>query len=114
MNEKILRQEISNMHASLCSAIADANRIMILYELRDGPKYVGQLAKIIGISHSAASRHLKILKSQEIVRSERTGNQVIYYLNVPELIEALDIFREVLNDQMERRARLINMEINGT
>jgi ArsR family transcriptional regulator len=113
MNKKTLEIEISNLHASLCSAVADPNRIMILYELDQGPKYVGQLAEVLNISHSAASRHLKILKSQEIVRSERVGHHVTYSLNTPELIQALDIFRAVLNEQLERRANLISREREG-
>lgn len=108
MNEKIL--ELNSLHANLCSAVADPNRIMILYELNDGPKYVGQLADALEISQSAASRHLKILKAQGIVKSERVGPHVTYYLNTPELIQALDIFRAVLNEQMERRANLVNMD----
>ena len=63
---------------------------MILYELQESPKYVGELAKSLHISHSAASRHLKILKNQEIVRSERTGHRVTYFLNTPELIQAMN------------------------
>jgi ArsR family transcriptional regulator len=113
MNEKTLRAEISNMHASLCAAVADPNRIMILYELEESPKFVGQLAEKLNLSHSATSRHLKILKSQEIVRSERVGHHVTYFLNTPELIQALNIFRSVLNDQLERRANLISRERKG-
>ena len=113
MNEKMLKQEINNLHASLCAAVADPNRIMILYELSESPKFVGELAEALDISHSAASRHLKILKSQEIVRSERSGHHVTYYLITPELIQALEIFRAVLNDQLERRAKLINQEREG-
>jgi ArsR family transcriptional regulator len=114
MNERNLKSEISSLHANLCSAVADPNRIMILYELSDGPRYVGQLAESLEISHSAASRHLKILKSQDIVRSEREGLHVAYYLNTPELIDALDIFRSVLSDQLEHRAKLILHENKGT
>jgi DNA-binding transcriptional ArsR family regulator len=113
MNKKELRTEINNMHASLCSAVSDPTRIMMIYELDEDPKFVGQLADALGISHSTASRHLKILKSQEIVRSERSGHHVKYFLNTPELIEALDIFRSVLNDQLERRANLIKNQKKG-
>jgi DNA-binding transcriptional ArsR family regulator len=113
MNKKELRTEINSMHASLCSAVSDPTRIMIIYELQESPQFVGQLAESLGVSHSATSRHLKILKSQEIVRSERSGHHVKYFLNTPELIEALEIFRSVLNDQLERRANLINNQRKG-
>ena len=110
MNEQLLKQEINHMHASLCGAVADPNRIMILYELEQGPKYVGELAEALELSQSATSRHLKILKSQDIVSSKRVGHYVTYTLNAPKLIQALNIFRTVLNDQLERQASLINLE----
>lgn len=110
MNEKTLKQELINLHAGLCSAVADPNRIMILYELEQGPKFVGELAEALGLSHSATSRHLKILKGQDIVKAERKGRHVTYHLATPQLIEALDIFRAVLNDQLEHRVKLMNEE----
>lgn len=98
------------MHASLCAAVADPHRIMIIYELEKGPKYVGELAEALDLSQSATSRHLKILKSQDIVSSERAGHYVTYTLRAKKLIQALNIFRTVLNDQLERRANLINLK----
>jgi ArsR family transcriptional regulator len=113
MNKNKLQQELNALHAGLCAAVADPNRIMILYELEQGPKFVGELAETLGLSHSATSRHLKILKSQEIVTSQRKGHHVTYHLITPQLIEALDIFRAVLNDQLEYRVKLINEERKG-
>ena len=113
MNENTLKQELNTLHAGLCSAVADANRIMILYELKNGPKYVGELAEALNLSQSATSRHLKILKIQEIVSSQRKGHHVTYHLIAPQLIDALDIFRAVLNDQLKHRVKLINEERKG-
>jgi ArsR family transcriptional regulator len=110
MNEQMFKQEINQLHANLCAAVADPNRIMILYELEQGPKYVGELAETLEMSQSATSRHLKILKSQDIVSYQRVGRYVTYTLTSPKLIQALNIFRAVLNDQLERRANLINRD----
>lgn len=110
MNGNKLKHELNALHAGLCAAVADPNRIMILYELKQGPKYVGELAEALGLSQSATSRHLKILKNQEIVASQRKGHRVTYHLITPQLIDALDIFRAVLSDQLEHRVKLINEE----
>ena len=59
MNEQRLKQEIYHMHASLCGAVADPNRIMILYELEQGPKYVGELAEALQLNELSTSLDFK-------------------------------------------------------
>lgn len=107
------KQEITQMHAYLCSAVADPSRILIVYELAQGPKNVGGLAKAIDISQSATSRHLKILRESEFVTAKRNGHKVVYSLTSPQLINALDIFLEILNKQLAHRANLLKVEINN-
>lgn len=113
MDTRNLLQEISTMHADLCSAVADPNRILILYELAHAPRNVGELAAALNLSPSTASRHLKILKDRDILRAERQGHTVVYHLLAKELIDALEIFRSVLNDQLTHRARLLEMDKNN-
>ena len=107
------KQEITQMHAYLCSAVADPSRISIVYELARGPKNVSSLAKSIDLSHSATSRHLKILKESEFVIARRNGHKVVYSLTSPKLINALDIFLEILNKQLAHRANLLKVETNN-
>ena len=106
-----LNQEIRNMHAELCSAVADPNRILILYTLSEKPLSVGEIAEKVDLSPSAASRHLKILREKSIVRPERDGTHVMYRLIAPKLIDALEIFKDVLNDQIAHRANLLEMDM---
>jgi ArsR family transcriptional regulator len=105
-----LNQEIRMMHAELCSAVSDPNRILILYILSEEPLSVGEIAEKVELSPSATSRHLKILREKAIVSPERDGTRVIYRLVTPQLIDALEIFKEVLNDQIAHRANLLEMD----
>ena len=104
------RDEIASLQANLCGAVSEASRISIIYELANGPRNVTSLADEIGISYSSTSHHLKILKEKEFVYSERNGSQVIYSLATPKLIQALDIFLEILDAQLSHRANLVKME----
>jgi ArsR family transcriptional regulator len=99
--------EISQLHANLCSALSDANRILILYALADSPRTVNDLARAIGIGQSAASRHLKILRERGLVRASRQGPSVEYSLADRRLIEALDLLRLILRDNLSHRASLL-------
>ena len=59
-------------------AIADPTRLRILYALTNGPLCVRDLALLTGVSESAVSHQLRLLRDRRLVRSDRDGN-VIYY-----------------------------------
>lgn len=102
-----LPEEVTRLHADLCSALADPNRILMLYALAELPRNVSDLARDVGISQPAASRHLKILRERGLVTAERQGPSVEYSLSDLRLINALDTLRTVLRDRINYRASLI-------
>jgi DNA-binding transcriptional ArsR family regulator len=106
-NPSNLSSEITELHAAICSALADPRRILILYALSERNLNVTELAQEIGMSQPAASRHLKILRAQGLVAAARQGASVEYSLADPRLIEALDLLRNVLRSRLTYRASLI-------
>jgi DNA-binding transcriptional ArsR family regulator len=111
MNNPNLHEEITRLHADMCSALADPNRILLLYALSEKPCCVNDLAAAVGISQPAASRHLKILRERGLVRPVRQGPSVEYSLTDQRLIEALNILRAVLRDRIAYRAELMETEL---
>ena len=101
-----LETEVNTLHASVCAALADPKRIMILYELADGPRNVTQLSEAIAMPQSTTSRHLKVLREQGMVVATRQGMNVEYALGDRRIIEALDLLRGVLRNHLSRRADL--------
>jgi DNA-binding transcriptional ArsR family regulator len=59
-------------------ALADTTRAKILYALIRRPLCVRDLALVAGVSESAVSHQLRILRARRIVKPRRAGN-VIYY-----------------------------------
>lgn len=114
MNNPNFHEEITQLHANMCSALADANRILILYALSDGPRCVNDLAAETGMRQPTASRHLKILRESGLVRPVRQGPNVEYHLTDGRLIDALNILRSVLRDRINYRAGLMDLETPGT
>lgn len=102
--------EINALQAEFFAAVADPSRVKIIYTLAEGSLNVKSLAGQLGISHSATSRHLKILRDKNLVASHRQGHTVLYSLAAPELLDALDIFLDILNNQLTHQARLIKLE----
>jgi ArsR family transcriptional regulator len=113
MNNTILHEEITQLHADMCSALADPNRILLLYALAEEPHCVTYLAGELGLSQPATSRHLKILRESGLVRPVRQGPSVEYNLMDSRLIEALNILRAVLRDRIVYRAGLMDAETSS-
>jgi len=108
MNASDLPQQINDLHARICSAISDPHRILLLYAIAEETRNVNNLAEAVGISQSAASRHLKVLRERGMIQSQRDGSQVLYTLTDQRYLDALDLLREVMLDQMAQQANLIN------
>jgi len=101
-----LETEVLQLHAEICAGLADANRIMILYALSDGPHNVTEICNALEMPQPSVSRHLKILRERRMVTTERKGTVVNYSLADKRLIEALDLLRSVLRDGLAERAKL--------
>jgi ArsR family transcriptional regulator len=95
-------QELRNMHANLCQAIADPTRIALLYELGESPKHVNQLVETLVVPQATVSRHLKILRDRSLVNTRRDGPYIYYSLADPRVLDALEIMRSILGDVMTR------------
>lgn len=102
-----LAQEVSQLEADLCFALADPTRILILYALDEQPRNVTELTQELNITQPTASRHLKILRDRGLVRPNRQGVVIQYELNDKRLIQALDLLRSVLRDRIAYRANLM-------
>ncbi len=110
MESNFLTEEVNQLHADICAALADPRRILILYVLTDKNINVSDLANEVGISQPAASRHLKILRERGLVQPLRQGASVEYKLTDHRLIDALDLLRLVLRDRIAYRASLMESE----
>lgn len=102
-----LRREVHQLHAEICQAISDPSRILILHELRDGPRNVSDLAESLGLNQSTVSRHLKVLRDRGMAVAAREGTNVYYQLTDPRVLEALNLLREVLAGILEKRTALV-------
>lgn len=66
--------------AELYKLFGDTTRIKILYILLESEMCVYHLAQLIGVSQSAVSHQLRVLKSSRLVKYRREGKTVYYSL----------------------------------
>jgi ArsR family transcriptional regulator len=84
----------------LLEAAKDPVRLKLIALLGDGNRLsVNEIASHFGLSRPAISHHLKVLKTAEIIRSEKVGQRVFYWLDRERLVAGL---RE-LADAIENR-----------
>lgn len=100
------KEDIYRMHAQICKALADAKRLLILNELREGEMTVGELAKSLELPQATVSQHLAILRQRGLAYSRRHGVHVFYRIANPKVLRAFDLLREVMAEQMAREQEL--------
>ncbi|MDQ3548720.1 MAG: metalloregulator ArsR/SmtB family transcription factor [Chloroflexota bacterium] len=67
--------------ATLFSALADPNRVRLIAALEREELCVCDLAATVGLSSSATSHQLRLLRSLGLVRARRDGRMVYYALD---------------------------------
>ncbi len=71
-------REAADEASELLKALSNQHRLLILCQLIEGEKSVGQLAGFLGIRDSTVSQHLALLRRERIIAGRRDG-QTIWY-----------------------------------
>ena len=83
--------------AELMQALAAPSRVRLLYALRDGEAGVNELAERAGVTPSAASQQLRILRHLRFVATRRDGRSILYRLHDGHVGALLDEVRNHLD-----------------
>lgn len=78
--------------AASLQAFATASRLRILWALLDGERPVDELVEASGLTQSATSHQLRLLRDAGLLSSERRGRQIFYRLHdhhLPDLLAAM-------------------------
>ena len=87
--------------AELLRAFCDTSRVRLLSCLASQELNVGTLAKMVGISESAVSHHLRGLRQMGVVKARRSGKEVHYRIEDEHI---LALFRQVVDHVRQQRS----------
>lgn len=90
-------EETTEWQAEIFGALADPTRLKLVKLLCRQPENVlcvNALANLLGVTQSAVSQHLRVLRVVGLVKAERCGYHIHYFMN----LEALDRYRNILSD----------------
>lgn len=79
--------------AEMVGALSNPSRVALLYALRDGEIPVAELADAAGVTPSAASQQLRMLRHLRLVVARREGRSVLYALHDSHVVALLDEIR---------------------
>lgn len=77
-------------------ALGQETRLKIMFLLRDQELCVCELEALLGLSQSAISQHLRVLKEADLVTERRMGQWVLYMQNRNKLIHYLTHYLEAM------------------
>lgn len=101
------------MHANICKTFTSPIRIMIVEQLQKGEQTVTELEKSIGVRQANLSQHLAVLREKGIVTTKRQGQNIFYRISNPKIIEACQLMREVLIEQIGQKQSLVTRLARG-
>lgn len=73
-------QHSATKASSLLKVMSNQSRLLILCQLAEGEKTVGQLEELVDIGQSALSQHLAILRRENLVQTRRSAQSIYYSL----------------------------------
>jgi len=88
--------EASASEASkLLAALANERRLLILCQIADHEMSVGEIQDVVGISQSALSQHLAVLRDQGLVATRRESQTIYYRLASPEAQRVIETLADI-------------------
>jgi DNA-binding transcriptional ArsR family regulator len=103
----ITHDAIYEIQAVICRTLSNPTRLEIIHLLSNQPLCVGEIVLATGRSESVISRHLGLLRSSNLVKAERHGQEIIYQITNPKIITICSLMREVLAEQASHQSQLV-------
>jgi len=100
-------EKIFELHADVCKVFSNGKRLEILNTLRDREMTASELIEKIGLSKANLSQHMSILKSKGVVLSRREGVNIYYRISNAKIIQACDLMRGVLLEQLQEKGKMV-------
>jgi rhodanese-related sulfurtransferase len=95
-----IKNVLYELVARIAKAVASPKRLELLELLSQAPKSVEMLAREAGINVTLASAHLKELRVNRLVETERKGKNVIYRLASPDIARLWVALRMLAEDRL--------------
>lgn len=89
--------ELSEMQSGAAKAcrlmkvLSNPDRLLLLCQLSQGEKRVGELEEILGIVQPTLSQQLTVLRDEELVSTRRDGKNIYYQMSSPQALAVMQV-----------------------
>jgi DNA-binding transcriptional ArsR family regulator len=78
----------------MMKVLANPDRLLILCQLSQGERRVGELEDLLGIVQPTLSQQLTVLRGEELVSTRREGKNIHYALTNPKALAVMQVLYE--------------------
>ena len=78
----------------MMKVLSNPDRLMLLCQLSQGEKRVGELEEILGIVQPTLSQQLTVLREEELVTTRRDGKSIYYQIASPQALAVMNVLFE--------------------
>ena len=82
----------------LMKALSNPDRLLLLCQLSQGERRVGELQELVGIGQPTLSQQLAVLRDEGLVATRREGKQIHYRIDSPQALAVLQVLYEQFCD----------------
>ena len=75
--------------ASVLRTLGNPDRLLLLCQLSQGERSVGELEELLGLRQPSLSQQLAVLRSEGLVQTRRDGKRMFYSIAEPKLLVLL-------------------------
>lgn len=98
LKKNLITDERCIQLANFLKIFSDESRLKIISVLRNQEVCVCDLASVLGMTKSAVSHQLKILKLSMLVKSRREGKHIFYSLRDNHIVTIFDVAVEHISE----------------
>ncbi|MBU0747955.1 MAG: metalloregulator ArsR/SmtB family transcription factor [Gammaproteobacteria bacterium] len=78
----------------LMKVLSNPDRLLLLCQLSQGEKRVGELEALVGISQPTLSQQLGVLREEGLVNTRRDGKNIYYEIASPQAMAVMNVLFE--------------------
>jgi len=108
-----VEEQIFVMKSDFFKALAHPSRLRILERIANDEVCVCEIIQDLGLEQSNVSQHLAILRKQHIITSTKVGLKVMYRIKYPEILEIINLVKEILAKQALANKELAKHLLEG-
>jgi len=107
-------ESIFKLQADICKIFANDKRLEIINLLKENEMSNSELMQKTGLPKVNISQHMNVLKTKGVVLTRREGIQIYYRIANPKIIQACNLMREVLMDQLVEKEKMVSRLVKAS